>query len=315
MRTAIALSALGAAASRGVTRPAAGGPVPYTCAGALDVAVNGAVETWCVVTASSSWEHVAANGTAVSVAYNDRAYLVSDCDASGGVFSADLYAKRLPMLGFAWAFTVDLSTVGCGCNSAFYAVAMPGVAAGGEPASGTAGDFYCDANNVTGTWCTEVDLMEANTAALAATPHACDAPDAAGFVPKCDRGGCSLNTKNNASLLGPGPGFTVDTRRPFRVTTSFPVDARGKLAAVDTLVQQGAASFHLVHTAGSCGSAWTDALSAGIVGGMVPTFSLWGGTASGSDMTWLDVPPCDPARGCGGDGVVALFSGLAVTSL
>ena len=324
MKLGGALLSLAAAAAAAVGAEGAGGPsgdlraapVSYTCAGSIAVSVDGTTEQWQVVTATSSWERVAANGSAVSIAYNDRAYLVSECDVTGGAFSAGLFAKRLPMLGRAWSFTVDLSTAGCGCNAALYAVAMPGIAADGSPAAGTSGDYYCDANNVSGTWCTEIDLFEANTAALAATPHACAAPDAAGFVPSCDRGGCSLNSKTNATRFGPGPAFTINTLRPFDVVTAFPVDARGDLAAVDTLVRQGAASFRLLHTPAGCGAEhWSDSLSPALAGGMVPTFSLWGDRTSGADMAWLDVPPCDAARGCGGDGTLALFTNLAISTL
>ena len=210
---------------------------------------------------------------------------------------------------------MDISTAGCGCNGAFYAVAMPGIAANGSYAPGGSGDFYCDANDVGGSWCTEIDLIEANTAAMAATPHACASPDASGHVAKCDGGGCSLGTKNNGTLFGPGAGFAIDTRRPFAVVTSFPIDAQGHLAAVDTRVEQGQASFLLSHTPAGCGTHWSDTLTAPLAAGMVPVFSLWGDTKSGSDMTWLDVPPCSAATGCGGAGSVALFSNFSITSL
>jgi hypothetical protein len=263
----------------------------------------------------SSWERVAANGSAVSVAYNDRAYLVSACNASAAAFTADLFETRLPMLGHTWSFTMDISTVGCGCNAALYAVAMPGVAADGSLTPGSDGDFYCDANDVTGTWCTEIDLIEANTAAMAATPHACAAPDARGFVSSCDRSGCSLGTRSNHSLFGPGATYAVNTLLPFDVVTSFPVDALGNLAAVDTLVRQGSESFRLEHTPSGCGSHWADTLTAPLAAGMVPTFSLWGDKASGQDMSWLDVPPCSVAQGCGGDSAMAVFSHLAVSKI
>jgi hypothetical protein len=289
--------------------------VAYTCAGSFAVNLNGEVQAWQVVTGASAWERVSANGSAVTIAYNDRAYLVSDCPASGGVFSPALFAKRLPMLGQTWSFTMDISSAGCGCNGAAYAVAMPGIAANGSFMPGGSGDFYCDANDVGGNWCTEIDLIEANTAAMAATPHACDAPDAAGHVAKCDGGGCSLGTKNNATLFGPGAGFAIDTRRPFDVITMFPVDAMGQLAAVDTLVKQGAASFRLVHTPSNCGTHWRDTLNAPLAAGMVPVFSLWGDTRSGSDMTWLDTPPCSAATGCAGDSTAAIFSNFAISSM
>ena len=311
--TALASSAAAVPAPSALAATTAFGS--YTSAGPLTLTLNGVAQTWQVVTAASSWEHVSANGSTVSLAYNNRAYLVAESAPGGGQFSAALFSKRLPMLGLAWSFTMDISSASCGCNAALYAVSMPGVAADGTPAPSSDGDGYCDANKVGGTWCTEIDLIEANSAAMAATPHACDAPEANGFVPHCDGGGCSLGTKNNATLFGPGPAFLIDTLHPFAVVTSFPVDSQGALAAVSTVVKQGGASFTLSHTPGGCGSHWSSTLTAALAGGMVPTFSLWGDTASGADMTWLDQPPCSASQGCGGAGTTALFSNLAITAL
>ena len=312
------LAALSAAALLAALPSASGAPSPaaFTCAGAFTVNFDGAPRSWQVVTATSTWEHVASNGSTLSIAYNDRAYLVAECDVTGGVFSPAMFSQRLPMLGHSWSFTMDVSTASCGCNAALYAVSMPGLAADGSPAPSSGGDFYCDANQVGGTWCTEMDLIEANSAAMAATPHACAAPTATGYVPQCDKGGCGLGTKGNATLFGAGAGYVIDTRRAFDVVTSFPVDAQGALAAVTTLVRQGAASFSLDHTPAGCGSKWNTAtMTAALAAGMVPTFSLWGGTTSGSDMAWLDSPPCAASQGCGGDGTIALFSNFAVTTL
>ena len=63
---------------------------------------------------------------------------------------------------------------------------------------------YCDGNAVSGLYCPEMDILEANTAAMQVTPHNCDAPQGH-YYPMCDHGGCAINThKENANGYGPG---------------------------------------------------------------------------------------------------------------
>ena len=287
-------------------------PAPALCAGALTISIDGAPSAWQVATAA--WSHTSASGASLTLNYNERAYLVSAC-APGSDFSAGMFSQRFPMAGRVWNFTVDLSSASCGCNAAMYAVAMPAVGAGGAPDPSSSGDFYCDANDVSQLWCTEVDLLEANTAAMAATPHRCQAAQPSGFVPGCDRGGCSVNSKATAGRFGPGSAFAVDTRRPFTVSTAFPLTASGDIAAVSTLVAQpGSAGFAMQHTEATCGAGYFRNMTLPLREGMVPVFSVWGDRDSGSGMSWLDVPPCSPAQGCGAS-VRAIFSDISFSSL
>jgi hypothetical protein len=259
----------------------ANAPAPVQCAGALTITVDGAPAQWQVAASASS--RTRASGSAVTLNYNERAYLVSSCAA--GDFTADMFAARLPMTGRVWNFTVDLSSSSCGCNAGMYAVAMPAVGASGAPDPSTSGDFYCDANDVSALWCTEVDLLEANTAAMAATPHRCSAAQASGYVPSCDRGGCSVNSKTTAGRFGPGPAYAIDTLRPFTVSTAFPLTPSGALAAVATTVsQRGSTGFAMQHTEASCGAGYFLNMTAPLRQGMVPVFTVWGDVASGSDM-------------------------------
>ena len=90
----------------------------------------------------------------------------------GHVQPGNLYRPNL--LGGSVEWDIDLSNVGCGCNAAIYMVLMPGKNTNGVPNPGEWGNYYCDANDVGGQWCPEMDMMEANNLAWHTTPHRCD---------------------------------------------------------------------------------------------------------------------------------------------
>ena len=86
---------------------------------------------------------------------------------SGGKLSETNYLDpegwyRPNVLGGSVSFNVDLSGQQCGCNAAFYQVRMPGKDQNGNYVTGGQGDYYCDANQVGGTFCPEFDIMEAD---------------------------------------------------------------------------------------------------------------------------------------------------------
>merc|ERR1711865_1336338 len=96
-----------------------------------------------------------------------------------------------------FAFDVELSSMPCGFNAALYFVGMNDNVGGAEN-----GTNYCDAQAVDGTFCSEMDILEANTRAQQFTTHACTnttsasnatseckgAPGSASSV--CDQNGC-----------------------------------------------------------------------------------------------------------------------------
>jgi hypothetical protein len=277
-------------------------------AGQVTALVDGIATPLAVLTEAPAGFKVDATG--VALAHNYRGYLVRGCPSQ---FSADAYAQPLVLLGRNLNYTVELSTVGCGCNAAFYFSAMPGYNASGLPEPGS-GDYYCDANKGNGVWCPEMDTMEANTAALQITPHRCDAPTGR-YYPSCDRGGCAVNSyKVDPGAYGAGPSFKVDTTRPFNVSTSFRPGPDGILASITTVLSQGAASFVLSHTDAACGAAgYLEALSPALAAGMTPIFSLWGD--AGSTMKWLDVPPCDEGTACAAAGARMRISAISLAKL
>ena len=117
-----------------------------------------------------------------------KAYLAANTS-----LSVESYAQ-FKLLGKRLSYDVDLSAVGCSCNAALYFVSMPGVAADGSLAPGDSNDYYCDANEVGGVWCWEMDTLESNQFAIAATPHRCSAPAGGTYIGSCDRSGCGTNS-------------------------------------------------------------------------------------------------------------------------
>lgn len=103
-----------------------------------------------------------------------RAYLVNGSAAAcPSSFTPEMFASRLKLLDATLTVTVDISAFGCGCNAGFYLVSMPGVNQQGQPNPSQAGDYYCDANQVGGTWCPEIGkggVVEGASRTLARTP-------------------------------------------------------------------------------------------------------------------------------------------------
>jgi len=82
------------------------------------------------------------------------------------------------LLGGSVEWDSDLSAAGCSCNETVQLVSMPDVDINGKSKPGMYGDYYCDANGTSGNYCSELDLMEANTYAYQFTPHLCENPNA-----------------------------------------------------------------------------------------------------------------------------------------
>lgn len=205
-----------------------------------------------------------------------RTYFSSSC--SDGPYEPQEYIA-LKLLGRTLRYTVDLSGVGCGCNAALYLTSLAQNTDQGK----CGGDFYCDANEVCGVRCAEIDIQEANSKAWLTTLHSAD--DGAG------EGGGYGAYHNTWSASDYGPGARcIDTRNPFSVSTSFPVDSAGVLEAVEVMLTQPGKDCPLtarVDNYSPLGLARNGLaeLTPALKAGMTPIISYWG---LGEDLSWFD---------------------------
>jgi len=183
---------------------------------------------------------------------------------------------------------------------------MPAYNQNQQPDPTKCNDYYCDANNVCGLWCPEMDLFEANRAAIAVTPHKCDSPQGK-YYPHCDGGGCSQNTKNMGNAFGYGGGFQINTQYPFNITYNFQTQ-NGQFSKMVTTISQDNKKVTITHGDGNCGGGYLESMTQAFKEGMVIAVSYWSG-ATGGDMGWLDIPPCNANQACDKSGT-ATFSNL-----
>ncbi|KAI1496534.1 family 7 glycosyl hydrolase [Biscogniauxia marginata] len=173
------------------------------------------------------------DGTAEKV--SPRVYLLDD--GGGGEDGDNKNYELLYLKNQEISFDVDVSKLVCGMNGALYLAEMNATGARGDlnPAGARYGTGYCDAQcpanmESRGACCSEMDLWEGNALAAAFTPHTCSEPGLyacaggeCGTIGVCSKSGCEYNTYRlgNKTFYGGGEGATVDTSRPFTVTTQF----------------------------------------------------------------------------------------------
>ena len=124
------------------------------------------------------------------------------------------------LLNMELSFEVDMSTLGCGMNSALYFITME--SDGGQASFGytgpTYGTGYCDAQppQPDRPSCDELDIWEANSLATVYTTHPCQNG-------QCDPYGCGFNaySRGSKNFYGRGTSFEVDTTQKFTVVTRF----------------------------------------------------------------------------------------------
>ncbi|CAK0811444.1 unnamed protein product, partial [Prorocentrum cordatum] len=214
-----------------------------------------------------------------------RTYFGTRC--VDGSFSNEDY-MALNLLGKTFRYTVDLAGAGCGCNAALYLTSLH---QNGQVSD--CEDYYCDANNVCGVSCVEIDIQEANMFAWHSTLHT--AHDSGG-VGGGYGGGASWDGPRDWSSEEYGPGAScVDTSRPFQVATSFPVDGEGHLSGMEVVLSQGTSECQL--SVSLMGYDGMGELSDALAEGLTPIISYW----SADDMLWMDGKGADGRGPCDHD--------------
>ena len=217
----------------------------------------------------------------LTVRSNSRLYLVDD--GAPSAWEQHSYV-RIDLQRRPLSYTLDLSSVPCGCLACVYLVAMRNPTA--------AGANYCDmAENVrpglNGELCVELDMLEANRVALQSAIHT-ELGGSYGSH-RCDKNGCFARVggpKAPGALQDAyGPGKLIDSDLPFDVEAS--VDGSG---ALTVQLQQGAAkvvSFDRTMAGNPQGDGvGTSALEATRLaqGKLALVASLW----AAADLSWLD---------------------------
>ena len=152
------------------------------------------------------------------------------------------------MLGGYLEYDVDLSGVGCGCNTAFYGLLMPGLDNTSDPF------MYCDGGTYGAEYaaaCPEFDIMEANKWGFRSTSHKCPPADDEGVFSNCDHtNNCSVDFLTDAeNAYGPGSSYSIDTTKPFTVRADYQ-ESDGKWVAFTITLSQSENSVVLSH--GDC---------------------------------------------------------------
>jgi len=268
--------------------------VPMTCPGKFNFDGAGILELlptgWHDEKAGGSSQAVEVDKDGKQIIQMDgRAYFAETCTA--GDYSNEHY-QALNLLGKRMRYTTDISGAGCGCNAAMYLVSMRQNTDESE-----CRDYYCDANNVCGVSCHEIDIQEGNMYAWHSTLHTQSDSDGYG---KGYGGGDGWDGPRDfgASEYSPG-GSCIDTAKPFQVAVSFPVDERGRLQAMVVVISQTGHDCELTLNLDEYQG--MDELHGALEAGMTPVVSYW----SAPDMLWMDGEGDDHQGPCKTDDVKA----------
>jgi len=184
-------------------------------------------------------------------------------------------------------YTTDMSDLGCGCNAAFYLTSMHQNSHKSE-----CSDYYCDANNVCGESCAEIDIQEGNKWSWHSTLHS--RWDRIGAGKGVGGGGADWSGTRDWSTSEYGPGATcIDTSKPFQVEVGFPADSNCQLLGMEITLSQKARSDCQLKLA--VDNYWgMPELSKALAAGMTPIVSYW----SSDDMLWMDGKGADGQGPC-----------------
>ena len=254
--------------------------------GSISITENGAEKSMFILDAGTKGQRSTTSGNQLTIPHNGRSYLAVR-DRAGS--SLDPHGWYIPnLVGGSIEFDVNLSQAGCSCNAALYLVSMPGYNANQDEDPSSGGDYYCDANNVGGVWCPEMDIMEANSYAWHTTPHHCDAPQGKHYT-NCDRGGAGKSIHSqDPNAYGPGSQYKINTQNQFHVKQDFN-EKDGKVSSIVTTFTQDSNEYVL-----TVDDPYVESMTDALKAGMTVAISNWG--SSWSRMSWLDQD-----TGCTGD--------------
>jgi hypothetical protein len=231
--------------------------------------------------------HVSSGANEVAPALGSRAYFAQSCKA--GVYDHNEYLA-LNLLGKRMRYTTDMSDLGCGCNAAFYLTNMH---QNSHPSE--CSDYYCDANNVCGQSCAEIDIQEGTKFSWHSTLHG--KVDHGGAGKGIGGGGASWNGPREWSTSEYGPGAScIDTSKPFQVEVGFPADGDCQLMAMEITLSQEARSDCKLKLAIDSYSGMPE-MAAALTAGMTPIVSYW----KSADMLWMDGKGADGQGPCATD--------------
>jgi len=214
-----------------------------------------------------------------------RTYFGDSCE--NGTYSPSRYAS-FHLLGKSLKWTTDVSGAGCGCNAALYLTSLRH-----STKASKCNDYYCDAADVCGVRCTEIDLQEANMHAWHSTLHVLD--DGSGIGAGYG-GGMNWNGHRDFTAKDYGPNsLCINTLKPYQVEVGFPVNDRGQLRAMTTVISQGGCSLSISSSGYRYGGRDGMAeVSEALREGMTPIISYW----SHAEMLWMDGQGADGLGPC-----------------
>jgi len=250
--------------------------------------------------------HVSSAGDELAPELGSRAYFAQSCKAS--VYDHNQYLA-LNLLGKRMRYTTDMSDLGCGCNAAFYLTSMH---QNSHPSE--CSDYYCDANNVCGESCAEIDIQEGNRFSWHSTLHG--KADHNGVGKGIGGGGAGWSGPRDWSSSEYGPGAScIDTSKPFQVEVGFPADADCQLVGMEITLSQVARSNCELKLAIDNYREMPE-LSKALAAGMTPIVSYW----NSADMLWMDGKGSDGQGPCARDrpgdcGKRTKFSNFSVAAI
>lgn len=231
--------------------------------------------------------HVSSDHDEVAPVLGSRAYFAQRCNPSG--YNHKEYLA-FNLLGKQMRYTTDMSDLGCGCNAAFYLTNMYQ-----NKHQSDCSDYYCDANNVCGQSCAEIDIQEGNKFAWHSTLHGKE--DHGGIGKGVGGGGAMWNGPRDWSISDYGPGAScIDTSKPFQVEVAFPADASCQLIGMEIKLSQAALSDCELELAINSYDGMPE-MSAALAAGMTPIVSYW----KSSEMLWMDGKGADGMGACATD--------------